>query len=146
MNNTDFIRNKNLYKIFLSILKFMPATLALIQMVCLLLNHLGLSAYILINLGGTSFVFIGMLFMMSYLFRFCYLYRIPLYYISIIGVVGILRNLGFIPIELEILYRIYVFITGLFISLFVGFMYRNRNNPKIDHIKQLCENYSNCCK
>ena len=124
----------------------MPATLALIQMVCLLLNHLGLSAYILINLGGTSFVFIGMLFMMSYLFRFCYLYRIPLYYISIIGVVGILRNLGFIPIELEILYRIYVFITGLFISLFVGFMYRNRNNPKIDHIKQLCENYSNCCK
>lgn len=145
MNNTDSLRNKNLYKIFLSTLKFLPMILAVIQMICLLLNYLGISAYILINIGGTSFLFIGMLFMMSYLFRFCYLYRIPLWYMFIIGIIGILRNIGFIPITLEMLCRIYAFISGICISLFVGFMYNNRKNPKIDHIKQLCENYAECC-
>ena len=142
----DTIRNKNLYKIFLSIIKFLPITLALIQMLGLYLNAVGITSSILACVGGASFLFIGLLFIMSYLFRFCYLYRIPLWYIIIIGILNLLRYFGCIPIDLKSYYRICMIITGLFISLFVGFMYRNRNNPKIDHIKQLCENYSNCCK
>ena len=146
MNREDSLRNKNLYKIFLSVLKFLPSILSIIQMICLLLNYLGISAYMLINIGGTSFIFIGMLFMMSYLFRFCYLYRIPLWYMVVVGIMGILRNLGFIPIDLEILYRMYAIISGIFISIFIGYKYKNRHNPKVDHIKQLCESYAECCK
>jgi hypothetical protein len=142
----DTIRNKNLYKIFLSIIKFLPITLALIQMLGLYLNAIGITSSVLACFGGASFLFIGLLFIMSYIFRFCYLYRIPLWYITIIGILNLLRYFGLIPIPLETLYRIYAFISGTCISLFVGFMYNNRKNPKIDHIKQLCENYAECCK
>lgn len=142
----DTIRNKNLYKIFLSIIKFLPMTLALIQMLGLYLNAIGITSSVLACFGGASFLFIGLLFIMSYIFRFCYLYRIPLWYITIIGILNLLRYFGLIPIPLEALYRVYTFISGTCISLFVGFMYKNRNNPKIDHIKQLCENYVKCCE
>lgn len=142
----DTIRNKNLYKIFLSIIKFLPITTALIQMLGLYLNAIGITSSVLACVGGASFLFIGLLFIMSYIFRFCYLYRIPLWYITTIGILNLLRYFGLIPIPLETLYRIYTFISGTCISLFVGFMYKNRHNPKIDHIKQLCENYAECCK
>lgn len=142
----DTIRNKNLYKIFLSLVKFLPMILAIFQMVGLYYNAQGISTHILSCLGGTSFLFIALLFIVSYIFRFCYLYRIPLWYIATIGLLKILRTIGVIPVDLEMLYRIYTFISGICIGLFVGFMYKNRKNPKIDHIKQLCENYANCCK
>lgn len=142
----DLIRNKNLYKIFLSLLKFLPMILSIIQIILTSLNYLGISCTFLTYIGGSSLLFIGLLFMMSYIFRFCYLYRIPLWYITIIGILNLLRYFGCIPIDLESYYRICMAITGIFISLFIGYKYKNRKNPKIDHIKQLCENYANCCK
>ena len=42
------------------------------------------------------------------------------------------------------MYRIYFIITGLVIVLFIFIMYKNRNNPKVDPIKQLCETYCDC--
>jgi hypothetical protein len=142
----DLIRNKNLYKIFLSLLKFLPMILSIIQIILTSLNYFGISCTILTYIGGSSLLFIGLLFMMSYIFRFCYLYRIPLWYITIIGILNLLRYFGYISIDLELYYRLCMIITGIFISLFIGYKYKNRKNPKIDHIKQLCENYVNCCE
>lgn len=141
----DTVRSKNLYKTFLSILKFIPSTLSIVQIIGLLLNYIGVSNSILTCFGGASFLFVGLLFIMSYIFRFCYLYRIPLWYTTIIISLNLFRNLGLIPIALILFYRICLIVTGIFISLFVGYMYINRNNPKIDHIKQLCESYAECC-
>jgi hypothetical protein len=39
------------------------------------------------------------------------------------------------------MYRIYFTLTGIMVVAYIWFMYKNRNNPKIDHIKQLCDNY-----
>ena len=140
------IRNKNLYKIFLSILKFMPSLLALVQIGGLLCNYFCISNLVLTCFGGSSLLFIVLLYIMSYIFRFCYLYRIPLLYVTFIVLMNLLRCFGCIPIDVESYYRICTAITGIFISIFIGYKYKNRHNPKIDHIKQLCENYAECCK
>lgn len=142
----ETVRNKNLYKIFLSVLKFMPSLLALVQIGGLLCNYFGISNLVLTCFGGSSLLFIVLLYIMSYIFRFCYLYRIPLWYVTFIVLMNLLRYFGCIPIDLESYYRVCMTVTGIFISLFIGYKYKNRKNPKIDHIKQLCENYANCCK
>jgi hypothetical protein len=141
----DVLR-KNLYKIFLSIVKFLPIILSCFQIVLTVCNYLGRSVPLVTYVGGSSFIFIGLLFIMSYVFQFCYLYRIPLWYITIIGLINVLRYLNILSISLLWFYQIIAIITGAFMVLFIYYMYKNRHKPKIDHIKQLCENYANCCK
>ena len=46
-------------------------------------------------------------------------------------------------LELIDLYRLYAVISGIFMLLFIGYMYKNREQPRIDYIKQLCDNI--CC-
>lgn len=48
-----------------------------------------------------------------------------------------------IPVDNNIIYLIYESITGVFITLWIWFFYKHRNNPKVDYIKQLCDNI--CC-
>jgi hypothetical protein len=45
---------------------------------------------------------------------------------------------------METIWRIYAIITGAFMTSWIIIWYKNRNNPKIDHIKQLCDSYSDC--
>lgn len=141
----DVLR-KNLYKIFLSIVKFLPMILSGFQIILTVCNYLGKSVPLVTYVGGSSFIFILLLFIISYVFQFCYLYRIPLWYITIIGLINILRYLNILSISLLWFYQIITIITGVFMVLFIYYMYKNRKNPKIDHIKQLCESYANCCE
>ena len=144
--NIELLRNKYLYKIFLAVLKYIPMVLGILNIISTLLNLIGVRSVLLSYVGGTSFIFIGLLYIMSYLFNFCYLYRIPLYYLTSIIIINIFRTFGFLPIDLIYLYRIHAIILGIFMSLFIIYMYKNRNNPNknIDHIKELCKRYG-CC-
>lgn len=142
--NSQISRNKKLYKLFLTVLKYTPLFSATIQIVLLILNYLGVYVSIITYIGGTSAIFIVLLYMMSYIFNFCYLYRIPLYYNTLMLIFGGLRNLGYLPLEVLDLYRFYTIILGIFIVLFIIIAYKTRNNPKIDHIKELCKRYG-CC-
>lgn len=60
------------------------------------------------------------------------------------NIMNIIRFFIGIPIDLELLYRIHLIMTGFFTTLFIGYMYKNRNNPKVDPIRHLCENYCGC--
>lgn len=142
--NSEILRNKQLYKIFISIIRYTPMILAINHLLSLVLNYLGIELLLLSALGGTSLVFIGILYLISYVFNFCYLYRVPLWYNTVIIIMYVIRSFGFLPIDLEILYRVYAIIAGFFISLFVYYKYKNRNNKNIDHIKELCKRYG-CC-
>ena len=140
------MNNKSLYKIFLNIVKYLPMTLALFQIVLTTLNYFGIAAIGLTYLGGSSVLFVALLYIISYVFKYCYLYRIPLWYITLILFLGMLRTFGLLPLDLLDLYRLYTIISGLFTLLFIGYAYKNRNNPnnKIDYIKDLCERYCKC--
>lgn len=138
------LKNKYLYKITAIIIKYLPMLLSILQILILILNYVGIAIPILTVFGGTSIAFIILLYLLSYLFQYCYLYRIPLGYNFIIDIIALLRSEGLLPVELICLYRIIVIITGIFISIFVFLMYKNRNNPKVGGIKHFCEKYCDC--
>lgn len=143
MNNSNL--NKTLYKVFLIILKYTPIFLAFIQSLNILTNFLNLEITVLTAIGGISFPFILLLFIMSFVFKFCYLYRMPLVYVTALWLISIIDSFIGIPIDTLNMFRVYAFIFGVFIITYVIFIYKNRNKPKVDYIKQMCENYSKCC-
>lgn len=141
---SDLLKNKYLYKITAIIIKYLPSVLAIIQMILTGLNFLGIIVPVLPFIGGTSIAFLGLLYLLSYLFQYCYLYRIPLGYNLAVNLIILLKATNILPIELSTLYRILGIITGIFISIFVFFMYKNRNNPKVGGIKNFCGKYCDC--
>ena len=143
--NTKMLENKVLYKMFLTVVKHLPMILSIFQMIMLLLNYLGITAPLLIYFGGTSIIFLILLYIISFVFQYCYLYRIPLWYITIIGVMNLLRYFGFFPVDILVFYRLIALVSGFFMSAFVFYMYKNRNKPKVNPIKNFCERYCECC-
>lgn len=141
-NNT--LVNKNLYKIFLSGIKFIPNILAIIQIIGLILSYLKITSFALTCIGGTSIIFIFLLYIISYVFQFCGTHRISLHYVSLITGLTIFDWYVGIPLNVDSLYTLYAFITGVFMLSWIVIWYKNKNNPKIDHIKQLCDQYSDC--
>lgn len=140
----ELLKNRYLYKVAAIVIKYLPSALSLWQIMMLCLNFAGISVPILGFIGGTSIMFLGLLYLVSYLFQYCYLYRIPLGYNLTINIIVLLRSSGLLPIELLMLYRAFMIITGIFIAIFVFFMYKNRNNPKVGGIKSFCEKYCDC--
>ena len=144
MDNT--INSKNTYKIFLSILKFLPTILAVTKILGLILSYLGLTSFTLTLFGGTSIALLVILYILSYIFRFCLLHRLSLHYITTITVITSVIYYLDLSIIHNILLYMFSIISGIFIVAYVVVAYIGRKNPKIDHIKQLCENYAECCK
>lgn len=136
--------NKYLYKILLSFIKYTPIVLAIVIVLNFILNFLGIEITILTYIFGVSATLIILLYLLSFVFRFCQLYRIPLHYITITNIISCLYKLGIFTITVINLYRLYFIIAGIVAIVYVIFMYKNRNNPKVDPIKQLCETYCDC--
>lgn len=142
MHNTNI--NKYLYKIFLISTKYTPITLAICFIANLVCNYFKIIAPILVYFGGVSFSFLMLLYLISWVFQFCHLYRIPLHYITVGNVIGLCNQWFQYPISSMNMARVYFVITGIAVCIYIWFMYKNRNNPKIDPIKQLCDNYCRC--
>ena len=139
--------NKNLYKLFLIIIKFIPNMLAGMKIIGLVLSYFKISSFILTCSFGTSIIFIIILYLISIIFKFCGTHRLSLHYVSLITVLSIIDYYIGLPLSNIGLYYLYSIITGIFITLWIYVWYKNRNNPKIDYIKQLCDNYTDCgCK
>ena len=142
MNKSNI--NKKLYKILLSLVKYIPIILSIIFIVYNTLASAGIIAPILLYLGGSSFIFIILLYLLSFVFQFCYLYRIPLHYVVGSNIIGIIDRVFKIPISNIGMLRIYFVLFGIMLIVYVWLMYKNRNKPKVDPIKQLCETYCDC--
>jgi hypothetical protein len=136
--------NKNLYKIFLSIVKYIPLILSICFIINLILRYFRIASPIIAYFGGASFLFIVVLYLISFVFKFCYLYRIPLHYITINNIFGIIYKCGIITFSIINMYRLYFILTGIVLIVYIWLMYKNRNNPKVDPIKQLCDTYCDC--
>lgn len=136
--------NKSLYKLFLGIIKYVPIILALFQTIGTILNYLGMPALAISCLGGSSILFLIVLFLIAGVFKFCYLYKIPLVYNTVMVTLKIIDSSIGIPLDTLILFRLHFVILGVFIILFVYYMYKNRGKPKVDYISSLCRRYE-CC-
>jgi hypothetical protein len=139
--------NKNLYKIFLIIIKHVPNILALMKVISLILSFYKITSFVLTCTFGTSIIFIILLYLISIIFRFCGTHRLSLHYVTLITGLSIIDYYIGLPLSNMGLYYLYSIITGIFITLWIYIWHKNRNNPKIDYIKQLCDNYTDCgCK
>ena len=142
MNNV--LPSKILFKTFLSLIKIIPNILAIGKILGLVLMYLKCSTFALTCFNGTSIIFLVLLYLITYVFRFCGIYRLSLNYVSLITVLSIFDWYIGIPASMETKWRIYGIITGTFMTSWIIIWYKNRKNPKIDHIKQLCDSYSDC--
>lgn len=138
--------NKNIYKIFLSVIKFIPNLLAILKIIGLILSYFKITSFFITCIGGTSIIFLIILYLISFIFKFCGTHRLSLNYVSLITIITIIDYYIGLPINTKILYYIFGLISGVFITSWIVIWYKNRHNPKIDHIKQLCERYIVCCK
>ena len=95
--NNKILRNKNLYKIFISIIKYIPMILSIIFAIATLLNYMNISSLFLSYLGGSSILFIIILFLIAEIFKYCWMYKIPLWYLTVIVILNMLRVFGCLP-------------------------------------------------
>lgn len=140
----DSLVTKNLYKIFLSLVKFIPNFLAIIKIITLILHSFNKTSFVLTCVGGTSVTLLVLLYLISYIFKFCGIYRLSLNYVTLVTVLSIYDWYIGLPISQSAVWRMYSIFTGVFMTSWIIIWYTHRHNPKIDHIKQLCDKYADC--
>ena len=141
MKKENELINKRLYKIFLGLIKYTPITIAVNQIIGTILNYFGISSILITCFGGASIIFIIILFLISYVFNFCYLFRFPLIYSTIIISLKFIDGIIGLPITTIMMFQIIAILTGIFVVLFIYYIYKNRNNPQPDPIIKLCKKY-----
>ena len=133
--------DKNTYKIFITTIKYLPTILALTKITSLILSYYKVTSFFLTCTSGTSILFLGLLYLISYIFRFCGLYRLSLNYVSLVTGISIVDWYFKLPVCIGS-YPMYFALTGIFIISWIIVWYKNRHNPKVDYLKQLCDS---CC-
>ena len=113
------LRSKSLYKLFLILVKYTPFLLAITDILHTTLSYFSINCYFLSCFGGVSLVFLGLLYILSELFRFCYLYRFPLHYIVVTNLLALYDNTIGIPVTDINMFRIYLIIFGIFMLIFI---------------------------
>lgn len=136
--------SKNIYKIFLALVKFLPITLLLIKILGIICCALGITTVTFSFLGGTSIIFLILLYIIAEIFKYCYLYKMPLYYLTFTDLFILVTKI--IAFDIVDAYRIIFITSGIFMVAYITYTYLTRNNPnkKVDYIKDLCERYCNC--
>ena len=142
--HTMLIENKYVYKFFLYVIKIIPTILALLKVLGLIFNCLKIKSFLLTCFGGTSVIMLLILYLISFIFRFCGIHRLSLHYVTLVTALTIVDWYVGIPLSTDHLFTLYFNITGIFMIAWIIIWYKNRNNPKIDHIKQLCDKYADC--
>lgn len=112
--------SKTLYKLLIVILKYTPVVLAIIDAMFSILSYFKINCYILSCFGGVSLMFLGILYIQSYVFKFCYLYRIPLYFITVTNLIALYDS--YIGINLNDLQMLRIYLTLFCVSM-ISFIY-----------------------
>ena len=141
---SELLKNKYLYKFTAIVVKYLPSILALIKIVSIGFNYFGIIFLPLSFVGGMSLIFLGLLYLLSYLFQYCSLYRIPLGYNLAVNIIVLLKAMKILVIDTMDIYRIIAVITGIFALIFIYFIYKYRNNQKVGGIKDFCDKYCDC--
>jgi hypothetical protein len=131
--------SKQLYKVFLICIRYTPIVLSINFISGLVCIYHNINIPIFSYFGGVSFIFLGLLYLISWVFQFCHLYRIPLHHVTICNVLGLIHQCSNYMIDVITVYRIYSIITGITALLYVWFVYKNQDRKTIQHIKKLVD-------
>ena len=118
--------NKTLYKSILILLRFIPFIIALIYIVYTAFAFFGIDLIILGYLAHMSILPWIFIFLASFVFRFCIVHRLPLYYIIVADAITTLDAYVGIPLEWFHLLMLHAIIVGGFIFLILYFHQKRR--------------------
>lgn len=126
------LRNKDLYKIELYLLKVMPMLLATIYLVNTVLSYYDIIIPVLSYIGGLSFIPLVFMYISSYVFRFCSYHRMFLHYIVINDLINLTDYYYTLPISDWGLFILHMSIAGvsLFIILYLYVKSHSKNVKK----------------
>lgn len=115
------LRNKDLYKIELYLLKVMPMLLAAIYLVNTVLSYYDIIVPALSYIGSLSFIPLVFMYVSSYVFRFCSYHRMFLHYIVVNDLINLTDYYYTLPISDWELLILHMSIAGiaLFIILYL---------------------------
>lgn len=113
----------NNFKLLMKILKTIPLIYATVQFIQIIIEFLGYNIGWLGLIGGVSLIPLLFLFLSSYVFKFCYYHRLPLYYLLISQIICIVDYYIGIPISIVWLFIIHL---SLFCWLILRILYFKR--------------------
>ena len=109
-------KSKNLkYKSFLILNKYIPHCICLLYVIYTILEFIGIDAFIISSLADVSVLTYLYLFTTSIIFRYCYVHRLPLYYIAVNELITCTDYYVGIPISTFNLLVIHILVLGLLI-------------------------------
>lgn len=126
------LRNKDLYKIELYLLKVMPMLLATIYLVNTVLSYYDIIIPVLSYIGGLSFIPLVFMYTSSYVFRFCSYHRMFLHCIVVNDLINLTDYYYTLPISDWELFILHMSIAGvsLFIILYLYVKSHSKNVKK----------------
>lgn len=111
--------NKLLYKIFLIILKYIPAIITIFYILNTFLSFVGIDTFWVSYVSRISILTWIFLYISSFVFKYCKYHRLMLYYIALNDIITIIDYHYRIPVEDETLFMIHSILLGIFIILIV---------------------------
>lgn len=119
--------NVRTYKVTLLLFKIIPMLITLCCVLNTALMILGIDAPILSFLGGTSFIVVLLLYLISYTFRFCAYHRMFLHYIVLNNTLCILDLYDAIKVSDSTYISLHIVLLGITL-FFILFFYQNRKH------------------
>lgn len=107
--------SKYLYKIELFSIKVIPMVIAFLYLLNTTLSYFDIDAYYLSY--AVMFLFIGFLYISSFVFKFCTWHRLFIHYISLNLILNIIDYYYGLPLSDRDLFILYMMITCIFIFL-----------------------------
>lgn len=123
--------NKFQYKLVLLLLKFIPFALGLSYAVYTILGFFGIDLVWIGNVIHLSIIPWLFIYLASFVFKFCIVHRLPLYYILINDALIMTDSYLNLPIETVNLFAIHLTIIAFFIALIVIFYLKEKNESNI---------------
>lgn len=123
--------SKNLYKLLIVLLKYIPMIISLCYLANTITAYVGIDIPVLSSIAGMSLLTWIFMYIATIVFKFCSYHRMFLYYILIVDIINIIDYYIGIPISDFQLLMLHSILTG--ISLFIIlFLYLKVNGTKIN--------------
>lgn len=113
--------SKYLYKLYLLSIKYSPIVILIIEILFSLFAYFSLPTVWLNYIACVSILYIIQLYLASYVFRYCYLYRLSLHSIVLTNLLALYDTIFGIPLDDLNMLRVYLVILLIGVISFIKF-------------------------
>ena len=122
--------NKALYKLLIILLKTLPFIIAAIYILDLVLQFFDIDFVILSYIATVTVIPWLFMYLASWVFKFCIVHRLPLYYILVEDLMVVLDNYLHFPLSALVTYEIHFVLIGIFIFALLYYHQKQRKHVR----------------